>query len=326
MEIKEIGDKDSWDAFLTKQKYSSFLQASQWLDFQKNWSRKVFPLAVLGEREEILAVAGLLLKDTPLKKPYLYCPRGPVLKEESGLGEEVWKKLMKGIKDRAESEGAVFLRLEPSFFPPSDLTPLLERSVDIQPSRTLILNLDQEESSLLQGMHQKTRYNIRLAAKKGVEVRAGQRSDFDQVWKLLEQTGQRDGFRSHSKKYYQKMLDTDQDLIKMKVAVYEGRIIAMGIFSFFSPVVTYMHGASSYEYRSLMAPYALQWSAMTEGRALGYLYYDFYGIDEDKWPGVTRFKLGFGGSILEMPGTFDLPFNQRWYNIYKFLRKIRRRS
>ena len=104
----------------------------------------------------------------------------------------------------------------------------------------------------------------------------------------------------------------------------ERKIIAGNIVSFFGNTATYVHGASSNEYRNVMAPYLLQWEVIKIVQEKGYKYYDFYGIDEKKWPGVTRFKLGFSGNIVEYPGTFDLAFDNLWYNMYKVLRKIRR--
>jgi lipid II:glycine glycyltransferase (peptidoglycan interpeptide bridge formation enzyme) len=85
-----------------------------------------------------------------------------------------------------------------------------------------------------------------------------------------------------------------------------------------------MHGASASKYRNVMAPYLLQWHAIKLAKNLGYKYYDFYGVDEDKWPGVTRFKKGFGGREVNYPGTFDLIFNRRWYSVYRMVRKARR--
>jgi lipid II:glycine glycyltransferase (peptidoglycan interpeptide bridge formation enzyme) len=73
-----------------------------------------------------------------------------------------------------------------------------------------------------------------------------------------------------------------------------------------------------------MSPYLLQWSLIKYAQAAGYLYYDFYGIDEKKWPGVTRFKTGFGGYVFEYAGTYDLVFKPVIYRVYEFLRKLRR--
>jgi lipid II:glycine glycyltransferase (peptidoglycan interpeptide bridge formation enzyme) len=73
-----------------------------------------------------------------------------------------------------------------------------------------------------------------------------------------------------------------------------------------------------------MAPFLLQWTLIQEAKRRGFRYYDFNGIDENKWPGVTRFKRGFGGRVVNFPGTFDLVFSDYWYKAYKFVRSIRR--
>ena len=173
-------------------------------------------------------------------------------------------------------------------------------------------------------MHQKTRYNIRLAEKKGVEVHVGGEKDFEDFWKLMSQTSDRDAFRVHDREYYQKMLAVDHNFIKLFCARYQGKLLAASIVSFFGDTVTYMHGASSNEHREIMAPYALQWQVIKIAQEAGYKYYDFYGINEKKWPGVTRFKLGFGGREIDYPGTFDVALN--WmYRLYKVARWIRRR-
>jgi lipid II:glycine glycyltransferase (peptidoglycan interpeptide bridge formation enzyme) len=112
--------------------------------------------------------------------------------------------------------------------------------------------------------------------------------------------------------------------IKLFLAKHDGKVIAGNIVAFFGDTVTYMHGASSNEFRNLMAPYALQWHCIKLAKQSGYKYYDFYGISDDKWPGVTRFKRGFGGKELEYPGTWDAVFDGVKYKIYGLLRKIRR--
>ena len=95
---------------------------------------------------------------------------------------------------------------------------------------------------------------------------------------------------------------------------------------------SYVHGASANEFRNVMAPYALQWEVIKLAKQKNCKYYDFNGIDEKKWPGVTRFKMGFarfesarqGGEVVEYPGTFDMVFDNLWYNVYKLIRRIRR--
>ena len=85
-----------------------------------------------------------------------------------------------------------------------------------------------------------------------------------------------------------------------------------------------MHGASSDEFRNLMAPYILQWKVIGEAKNRGFKYYDFCGVDENKWPGVTRFKKGFGGEAHSFLGAFDYIINRNFYLFYMIIRKIRR--
>ena len=120
------------------------------------------------------------------------------------------------------------------------------------------------------------------------------------------------------------MLNLDSDSLRLIGAFYKEKLIAVNIVSFFGDMATYVHGASSSENRNLMAPYALQWETIKIAKTQGHKYYDFYGIDENKWPGVTRFKKGFSGEEANYPGTFDSAFNSIQYSIYKILRKLRR--
>ena len=165
----------------------------------------------------------------------------------------------------------------------------------------------------------------------------------------MRETNERDGFRLHGKEYYWKMLFNVQYSIlnnhsisnnnsisnnqysisglsiKLFIAKYQNKIIAGNIVAFFGDTVTYVHGASSNEYRNLMATYALQWQSIREAKARGCRYYDFFGIDESKWPGVTRFKKGYGGEEVDYPGTFDAVFDSVLYKMYNWLRWVRRK-
>jgi lipid II:glycine glycyltransferase (peptidoglycan interpeptide bridge formation enzyme) len=201
---------------------------------------------------------------------------------------------------------------------------MIQKTIDIEPSKTAIVNLQKNEDELLSAMHQKTRYNIRLAEKKGVVVRVAGAKDFDEFWRIMKQTVKRDEFRLHDRQHYQKMLALDNNFIKLFLAEYQGKVVAAVLASFFGDMITYIHGASADEDRNVMAPYLLHWQIMKIGKAAGYKYYDLNGADESKWPGVTRFKMGFGGETVEYPGTYDLILNKVMYNIYQVLRKVRR--
>jgi lipid II:glycine glycyltransferase (peptidoglycan interpeptide bridge formation enzyme) len=242
------------------------------------------------------------------------------------------------IKKIAAKAKVIFLRIEPRKIDIRNTKYQIRNTIDIQPSKTIMLDLSKSEEVLLATMHQKTRYNIRLAEKKGVTInnspleRGAEPGEagcvkvdgFEDFWRLMEKTSGRDGFTSHQKDYYEKLLQTAPEKFKLFTAVYQDKIIAAGIFSFFGDTTTYLFGASDNEQRGVMAPYLLQWEIIKKAKAAGCKYYDFFGVDEKKWPGVTRFKHGFSGEEIKYPGTFDVIFNKPSYQIYKILRTTRR--
>ncbi len=319
MQLTEIKDKNKLNDFVGKQEYAELLQSWQWGEFQEQFGNKIFRLGVDGGGK-IVAAATLIKKSLPLGMNYFYCPRGPIINDESSaINDKLINFLFSEIKKIAEKEGGIFLRIEPKKVI-NDSSFVIRRSLDVQVSKTIILDLSKTEDELLKDMHQKTRYNIRLAEKKGVKIREAAEGEFEKFWELMSATVNRDGFRLHEKEYYQKMLETEN--IKLFFGEFENKILCAGIFSFFGDMAVYLHGASSNENRELMAPHLLQWGLVKKAKAFGCKYYDFFGIDNEKWPGVTRFKRGFGGEEVSYSGTFDVIFNKNKYFLYIFLRFV----
>ncbi len=319
MDTVSIQNKEALNNFLINHNYSQFLQTWQWGEFQARVSGEVFRLGV-EDRGKLVAVASLIKKKLPIGKNYLFCPRGPIIASEK---TEVQNLLIAKMAELAKKENCIFVRVEP-------LELLVEtkfqvfKTRDIEPSRTLMLDLSQAEEALLAGMNQKTRYNIKLAQKHEVKIIESDVSRFRDFWQLMCETGERDDFRLHGILYYDEMLNYNKEFIKLFFAEYQGKPIATSIVSFFGDTVTYIHGASSSQNRQVMAPYLLHWHCIGKAKISGFHYYDFYGIDEKKWPGVTRFKKSFGGFAVENPGTFDIIFDPGWYSIYKMIRGARR--
>jgi lipid II:glycine glycyltransferase (peptidoglycan interpeptide bridge formation enzyme) len=139
----------------------------------------------------------------------------------------------------------------------------------------------------------------------------------------MEETRERDGFHLHGRAYYEAMIG--QKMVLLYFAELDGKVIAASIVTHYGDMATYVHGGSSNDNRDVMAPYLLQWTAILDAQKAELKYYDFYGVDETKWPGVTRFKMGFNPRVYEYPGTHDLVYNQAWYNVYKWLRNLRRK-
>lgn len=327
MNVAHVTSKEELNDFVANQKNSQFIQSWQWGEFQEKVSGKVWRL-VVKDNEEVVAAAKIITKDLPAGKKYFYCGRGPIITEGADKMEAT-RLIFLEIEKLAKQEGAMFLRFDPIHnLEEHDYKikgkEVLIKTHDVQPSKTLILDLSKTEEELLKEMHQKTRYNINLAEKKGVKITEAGKEKFEAFWSLLDQTSDRDQFRPHGRNYYQAMLELEDNPVKLFFAEFEGRLITTALVSFFGDTATYLHGGSANDDRNVMAPYLLQWHCIKLAKAGGQKFYDFHGIDEEKWPGVTKFKKGFGGLEMDYPGTFDLVYDDGWYEIYKMIRKVRR--
>jgi lipid II:glycine glycyltransferase (peptidoglycan interpeptide bridge formation enzyme) len=283
----------------------SFLQSNQWLDFQKSFNWKVWRVGEIG----------VIRYNLPFRKSYLYSPYC----ESKFFSESFLEK----VKEIAKQENSIFFKAEPLDSLGASLKDYgFVKAHNIQPQKTLILDILKSEQELLEKMHSKTRYNIQLAQRKGVKIQISRSriQNFKDFWRLMEETTKRDGFRSHPKEYYRKLLEIYG--VELFVAEHDGKIIAANIIVFYDKQAIYLHGASDYEHRNLMAAPLLQWEQIKEAKKRGCIEYDFWGIDEEKWPGVTRFKKSFNGKEIEYPGAYDLIFQPMWYGAYKIARKI----
>ena len=315
----------------------SFLQSAEWGEFQKSFGR---PVWLLDSKIDALVIKHKL----PFGKNYLYIPYGPTISFEDirgGLRDEV-NSFIQQLRELAKKEKSIFVKLEPQ----SDVVmELLYRrgfkrsNKNIQPSKTVVIDLKKPEVELSAGMHHKTRYNINLALKKNMEFGESHvkssgddhvaNDDVELFWKLLKQTSKEDKFYTHEKEYYKKLLNFfDSKLgksIKTKLVFvyYEGKPIASAILLIYDNTVYYLHGAMDREHKQLMAPYKMHWEIIMWAKSKGYEFYDLWGVDANKWPGVTRFKFGWGGRTIEYPGSFDMPVSSFWYLAYRLVSKIR---
>jgi len=322
MKIEICTNNEEWVKGLKQQENGEFLQSSDWGEFQTSIGNKAVRL--VGEGWQVQGFE----HDLGLGMKYLYVPR--VRSSEF---------LVQSLKDFLNKQKYIFVRIE--FVGNYELRTLNSELVkNRQPQQTLIIDLNKPEEELLNEMHSKTRYNIRLAEKSGVEIR--EEKDVEVFWKLNQETVSRDDFKSHGKDYYKKMLSLD--IAHQLTAYYNGEPIASNILVACGETITYLHGASSNNSRNLMAPYLLQFTGMKLGKKLNCRYYDFWGIapvvakDEGgqsscfhnlcwevnhKWSGVTRFKAGFGGIVKVYPEACDIILKAFYYKLYKLVRKIR---
>ena len=325
---------EKWDAFVQANAFDfGLLQSWAWGEFQKSLGRPIFRLVVADDRGEIKAVAQIIQMPLKLGKSYFYLPRLIM------TNNEIVDFLLTEIKNLAKKEKAIFLRLEPAAEmdtpTPSDSAgrnrlPLRQGEKirfigQVQPKKTLILDLTKSEAELLAQMKSKTRYNIKVAEKHGIEIAIGPEY-FEDFWRLTGKTSERQEIKPHAKNYYEKMLTTlgEAGMMKLYVAKSEGQVIAANLMVFFGQWCVYLHGASDYQFRDKMAPFLLQWRAILDAKVAGCTRYDFWGADETKWPGVTRFKTGFAPAIplTEYPGAYDVVYEKFWYNIYRLVKKF----
>lgn len=308
----------------------SFLQTKGWLDFQESIGHKTWRFDNGKIRANIIQhkISFGWLRINPFGKNYLYISHGPEIFFDNlsgGLKNEV-DNFLRYLKKLAKENKSIFVKFEPLADVVAELVfrKGIKRSAKhIQPSRTVIVNLGLSEKDLLSRMHHKARYNIRLAEKKN--LRLEESTDINIFWKLLQNTAKKDRFYTHTKDYYEKLLKFFQNgelKTRLFFVLHNGQHIAGAIVMSYGDTVYYLHGAMDRNYKELMAPYFMHWEIIKTFKATSCKYYDLWGIDAQKWPGVTRFKLGWGGDIKEYPGSFDLVVSKFWYLMYKIASKI----
>lgn len=334
MDFFEFSNKEKYNNFLIVKEFSPFQQSWQWGEFQKEYGRKVFRLGVK-EGENIQLTAQLIKMPLPLGKSYFYCPRGPVLRTEDVTqnSSSAMAVFIDQVKRLAKQEKAILFRFDPAWQEmPSQIKKKfqLKKADPIQPQDTLVLNLNKSEDELLSQMKSKTRYNIRLAKRKDVTVRAStDQKDIEIFLDLVKSTYKRQIIKPHPDQYYRQMFQVlaVQGVLKIYIAEFNNKPLVANIVITFGQTATYVHGASSEEHKNVMAPHLTQWQAIKDAKQAGVRQYDFFGIapegspKEKTWQGITRFKTGFGGREIRYAGAFDLLINKIWCKIYNIAKK-----
>ncbi|NWG07300.1 MAG: peptidoglycan bridge formation glycyltransferase FemA/FemB family protein [Chloroflexi bacterium] len=323
MPIVSLSD---WNRFLLSHHPNAhLLQTGEWGELKRDFGWK--PVRII--RED--AGVQILFRRLPLGFTIGYIPKAII--SDGSVSEQFWNE----INTVCKSHRAIFLKLEPDRW--EGETPIANYQLslsphNIQPPRTLIVNLRESEEEILARMKQKTRYNIRLAEKKGVTVRAW--DDIASFHKMMLVTGGRDGFGVHSLEYYRRAYELfhPKGMCELLVAEYEGKLLAALFVARHGNRAYYLYGASTDEERNRMPTYLLQWEAMKWAKARGCEEYDLWGVpDEDEatleanfetrrdglW-GVYRFKRGFGGQLKRAAQAMDRVYNPLLYWVYlKFI-------
>jgi lipid II:glycine glycyltransferase (peptidoglycan interpeptide bridge formation enzyme) len=314
MQTAFIEDREGWNSFVSGSRYGHILQSWEWGELKRRQGWEPVRLA-LADSGAVSAVAQVLVRSLPYGLGRLaYVPRGPAVDfEDTALVAD----LLEAMRALAADRDVISLKIEPDALDgpvASQFSALgLEPASPVQMRSSIWVDLTASEEEIMARQKQKTRYNVRLAAKKGIVVSHGGPEDVADWYRMYEVTAQRDGFVIHSLDYYRSVLEIlgSAGLATLLLAHHEGDLLAGIVVFVFGAKAQYMYGASSNLKRNLMAPYLLQWEGMRWARDRGAGIYDLWGIpdrleeNEELW-GVYRHKRGYGGEIVRYVGAFDI--------------------
>lgn len=264
----------------------------------------------------------VLYRRLPLGFNIAYIPRGPEV--DWGDAAAV-QSVLEQLKALAARPATLFLKIEPDTVDDPALRQHFAQAgfvagKPIQPPNTIIVDLSGSEEAILARMKSKTRYNIRLAQRKGVVVRRGTAADIDVYYALSRATAAREGFANHSLAYYRAVYACFAPAhCALLLAEYQGQPLAGLMVFAWDGRAYYLYGASNNHHRNKMPTYLLQWAAIQWARASGCQTYDLWGIPDappetleaafttrrDGLWGVYRHKRGYGGEVVRSPGAFD---------------------
>jgi lipid II:glycine glycyltransferase (peptidoglycan interpeptide bridge formation enzyme) len=294
-------------------------------------------------QNDVVAGAQVLYRRLPGGLGQLaYVPKGPLV---DWTDTERVAALMGGLDRAVRAKGAIALTIEPDLTDESrwpgrlrELGLAPSMFVSIQPRSTLTVDISPTEEAILGAMKSKTRYNVRLAARKGVTVREAGEADLPAFHTLMAATAARDSFGVHTPAYYEAAyrLFVPQGWARLLLAEVAGCPVAALMVFALPPRSWYFYGASGDDHREKMPTYLLQWEAIRWAKSVGCTTYDLWGIpDEDAetleaefthrrdglW-GVYRFKRGFGGDLVRSVGAWDRVYAQLRYRLYRSMLEL----
>jgi peptidoglycan pentaglycine glycine transferase (the first glycine) len=337
---------EGWDDIIRRLPGSHLLQTHEWSRIKASvgWS----PLAYTWEdKTGECCAACLILKRKVRILPglfstaVLYSPRGPILDwHDQPLADRV----LEDLKTIAHSEGSIFIKIDPEIVQATGFPGAEDEKIDpqaalmvkflnntgwryseeqIQFRNTITIDLTYPDALLLERMKQKTRYNIRLAERKGVIIRKGSMDDAAALSEMYMETALRNGFAVRERNYYERVWQIlfEAGMLTFLVADVESKPVAGLVLFHFAGRAYYFHGMSTEHHRECMPTYLLQWRAIQTSRELGCSVYDLWGAPDDftesdnMW-GVFRFKEGLGGQVLRTIGAWDYPARGWVYKLY----------
>jgi len=341
--MHQVTTQDEWDRLVLSLPNPHLLQSWLWGEIKHSFGWQPDRWIWKDEAGRLVAAAQVLERRLPGPLPLgvLYVPKGPLLNWEDGPVRSI---VLDDLERVAQRPGIIQLKIDPDLpvgfgFPgqedhrpnsagPEVMAQLKERrwtasKENVQFANTMIVDLRRPEVDLLADMKQKTRYNVRLAGRKGVEVRPGSAADLDLLYRMYAETSLRDGFVIRSRAYYREVWGRfiDAGWAQPLVAEVAGEPVAALIVYAFGPTAWYLYGMSRDAHREKMPNYLLQWEAMRWAKAKGCERYDLWGApdefdESDPMWGVYRFKDGFNARVVRTIGPWDYSSRRLLYWAY----------
>ncbi|MCW1929763.1 MAG: peptidoglycan bridge formation glycyltransferase FemA/FemB family protein [Candidatus Kerfeldbacteria bacterium] len=340
--IQENLPVDQWEDFLSQQPFAPFLQSAHMEKLHQELHDKTWRIAVM-QNDQCVGVCFATLV-TARRGWYLYIPYGPVIVPEH---MDSLPQLMEYLKEFARKERADLIRCSPFVEnTPENQDRFAALGFQKAPMHVLaehlwLLDLVQDEESLLRGMRKTMRNLIKRAEKDGVTISTSQNpEDIEKFIKVHKETASRHGFTPYTNSYFRAQAKAflPHDLGMLYFAHFEGKIISAAFIMYYGDSGSYHHGASLSEYNKIPASYLLQWQAIQEAKRRGKRIYNFWGIVPESqyqsrflkrahpWIGLSKFKTGFGGREYLLLHCQDLPLTKKYYltRAIETLRKMKR--
>lgn len=363
-------DVHNWNKILNSLPEAHLLQSAQWAEVKGQYGWQPFFLVWQGgggDLELIVrtdgnfkiknpAAAALVLERKAFRGiSVMYVPKGPILRDWSD--KNLRQRVIADLRGFARNAGAIQIKIDPDLVigrgvPGEENEETDQQGIEItqelagggwrfssdqiQFRNTFLIDLRPEEDDILSRMKSKTRYNIRLASRKGITIRYGDLSELGNLYKMYAETSLRGGFTIRGEEYYQNLwqafMRENQDSVidpaaQPIIAEFEGKPVAGAVMFRFGGKAWYLHGMSLPEHSDKMATYLIQWEGMRWAKENGCITYDMWGAPDqfdksDSMWGVYRFKSGFGGVVVRTIGAWDYPVKPLVYKLYTWLLPI----
>jgi lipid II:glycine glycyltransferase (peptidoglycan interpeptide bridge formation enzyme) len=338
---------EKWDALIADLPGAHLLQTAEWAQVKTEVGWKSYPLAWCDEQQKVIGAALVLVRTM---KPggigpgisIGYIPRGPML---DWSNVSLRRQVIADIQEFSRKNHILFMKIDPEMRLGTGVPgredawedPVGQQAVQqlkdagwcysssqVQFKNTALLSLEGTEEDWLKRMKQKTRYNLRLAERNGVNIRIASEVEFPQIYKMYAETSVRDGFVIRSENYYLNVwkIFHDRGMLSPLIAEVEGQPVAGLMLFTFGKSAWYLYGMSTALHREKMPNYLLQWEAMRVAKNKGCQVYDLWGApdvfdESDSMFGVFRFKDGLGASVLRTCGAWDYVVNHPGYFLYQ---------